>query len=219
MSTTSVMIRLRQTLKQNYKLDAISFSLFIFNTILGAFLVVIAANTAEYGIGFKAILMIILTFIGIVGYTTTYGKFPEIDRTLDPKESALIASSSIIGFTFILLLQTSVTAVYRPVFGAIGEIPFRLLLINIAISEEFFFRFFIQSALTLQLSRTMAPILAAPFSILGTSVIFTLFHYVYYGVTQALVAVFVSSLVLGSIYELTRRLSVSQTVHILVNSM
>jgi membrane protease YdiL (CAAX protease family) len=218
MSALSIKLRLHQSLKLDYKLDAISLGLFTFNVLLSAYLVTIAANVGSTDISYKAILMLLLTIVGLIGYMVVYGKFPAIDQTLDPTETSEIIAASVIGFIFVLLLQTTVIRAYMPVLGAsIGEIPARLLLVNIAIGEEFFFRFFIQSSLVKQLSYTMPMSQATIGAILGTSVIMTVYHYVYYGMAWALTAVFVSSLVLGAVYAVTRRLSVSTIVHILVN--
>jgi len=214
----SIKLRLHQALKLDYKLDAISLGLFVFNALLSTYLVTIAANVGATDISYKAILMLLLTVVGLIGYMVVYGKFPTIDQTLDPIETSEIIGASIIGFIFVLLLQTTVIRAYLPVYGAaIGEIPARLLLINIAIGEEFFFRFFVQSSLVKQLTFTMPISQATICAILGTSVIMTVYHYVYYGMAWALMAVFVSSLVLGAVYAVTRRLSVSTIVHILVN--
>jgi len=161
--------------------------------------------------------MLLLTITGLIGYMTTFGKFPTIDKRLSSTETYEIIGASVVGFFFVMLLQFSVIQAYKPVYADIGDIPLRLLLVNIAIGEEYFFRFFIQSSLTNQFSHAMPMSQATISAILGSSVIMTVYHYVYYGMQWALMAVFVSSLVLGVVYAVTRRLSVPTIVHILVN--
>lgn len=210
-------LKLLTTLKTDYQLDAISISLIAFNVILSAYLTTVAVNLQATDIAFKSVLMLLLTLTGLIMFIVVFQKFPSIDHTLTPVEAAEIASASIVGFIFVLLLQTTVIQTYPIVFGSITDAPtLKLLLTNIAIGEEVFFTFFLQSAITKQLTYT-SPTYATIGGILGKSLIFSIYHYVYYGMPQLVLSVFVSSLVLGAAYSITKRPSVPMLIHILVN--
>jgi len=86
-------------------------------------------------------------------------------------------------------------------------IPAALFNVLIGVSEETFFRGFIQS---LAESLTNNPVIA----IVISSVIFATFHMAVYGGTpQALFVMFGAGLVLGSVFYLSKRLSINYTCH------
>lgn len=216
----SAAARVRLALKQrlDYQLDAISISLIIFNVLLSTYLVTVAVNLQAFDIAFKSVLMLLLTITGLVGFVIIFGRFPAIDHSLTVGEISEIVACSTIGFIFVLMMQTAVIKTYPLIYSSITDVlTLKLLLTNIAIGEEVFFRFFLQSTITKQISYAMPQTHTVITGITGTSLIFAIYHYVYSGMASLLLAVFVSSLVLGTVYAVTKRPSVPMLIHILVN--
>ena len=84
-----------------------------------------------------------------------------------------------------------------------------------AISEETFFRYFLQTKLHQSMPRLA---LSVPIIAFAVSLVFTTWHFgVYANSVGSLMAVFCASVVLCVIYAWTRRLSVVQLIHAWVN--
>jgi len=211
-------LKLLSKQKFDYSLDAISISLIATNILLSVYLVTVAVNIQAYDVALKSVLMVLLTIIGLVMFIVTSRKIPSMDNTLTPKELSEITGASIIGFILVLILQTAVIHAYPLIYADITDVTtLKLLLTNVAIGEEIFFTFFLQSAITNSLTFVYSNQTAITGGILGKSVIFSIYHYVYYRMPEVVLAVFVSSLVLGAVYAITRRPSVTMLIHILVN--
>ena len=91
------------------------------------------------------------------------------------------------------------------------SVPPALFSVLIGISEETFFRGFVQSLAESLTNNTI-------FAIIISSAIFTTYHFaVYSGTPQALFVMFGAGLVLGTVFSLSRRLSINYTCHGIYN--
>lgn len=220
MPFTTARIRLALEKTVDYQLDAISIYLIIFNVLLSTYLVTVAVNIQAMDIAFKSVLMLLLTITGLIGFVAIQGRFPTVDKSLTADEISKILASSVIGLALVSILQILAIRSYQFIYGSVTDVMTqKLLLTNIAIGEEVFFRFFLQSVITKQTGFILPQTEAIFAGSIATSLVFTVYHYVYYGMAGILAAVFLSSIVLCLVYAITRRLSVVMLVHILVNLM
>jgi len=206
--------------RKEYTLDPILFALVAFQLISTYYIATVAININP-STAILPLFMASLTVGGLAGRLAYTGI--TVDHVLRPIEVAQILLFGVIGFGVIGAIQTVILkafpheAVY-PLATELTGLSATLLLANIGVAEEVFFRGFIQTAA----ERTMVigGTAIAQSKIAGwivSGVLFSLFHYVYYGQQAVLMAVFASGIVLGMLHTFTKRLSVPVLAHVLVN--
>ena len=208
--------RFKQLQRTEYSIDALSLALIIFQMLSSVYFYTIDINILP-GQQSVSEFMIILTLMGLSLKQITIG-WQKPDLALTPTEVAKIFSTALIGFGLVALVQTIAleSMGYAATLILSVTLPISLLLINISIAEETFFRYFLQPALEKHLLTTN-PVTAWISSAIVTSLCFMGYHYVYSGNPGALMAVFLSSLILCGANYYTRRPSTAMIIHILVN--
>jgi len=202
-------VKLRQ-----YSLDSLSLSLITFQILVSTFLAVRYVNSHPYT-SLVSLMYVILTISGLTLHHFFCGGV-KLDKTLVKRELNNILLGVSLGFVLILLLQTLIfQAQTVGVFALATVLEAKLFYMCAGISEETFFRYYIQTKIEQSLPRIFISALSA---VIVTSVLFTTYHFMVYRTElYALIAVFVSSLVLSTLYNQTKRLSVPMLIHSLVN--
>jgi len=203
-------------------LDGISWALIVFNMLFAGYFATGGA-AINVKIAIKGLLMLVLTVAGLAGYMAFFGK-PKTDNYLSSYEIAVVTSSTVLGLfavAFVQVIALQGGQLFGAVLAGLALWSAVLLVSIIAISEEVFFRFFIQSALEKRALNTTGDRLKAILtSVFLTSLVWTIFHrIVYTGAPEVLLAIFLSGIVLGLVYSYTRRLSVVMLIHVSANIM
>ena len=206
----SILARLRG--QRVYQLDTIVVMLISLQIFINTFLAVKYSKSDVY-VAIVNVVFIVLTLTGLILHQAFCGGI-KFDKRLVPTEFNQIMFASSIGFLLVLVGQTLVfrsqsSIALTTIFEAV------LFYFTAAVSEETFFRYYIQTKAEQSLPVTiLGPLLA----VVVTSLLFVTYHFgVYKTVLFALYAVFLSSLVMGTIYHFTKRLSVAQIIHASVN--
>jgi len=204
----SILARMRGG--QQYQLDLLVLIFLTFSVLINSYLSVKYAESNIY-ISVVNLLFICLALAGLMLHQVFCGGI-KFDARMLPASIQQITVFSAVGFLFLLVTQTLIFKI-QPSTVALSTIPeTKLFYVTAAVSEELFFRYYIQTKLeqSLPYIKTL--------SIPVTSLLFTVYHFAVYGTNiYLLYAVFFSSLILCSIYYLTKRLSVPIIVHMLAN--
>lgn len=147
----------------------------------------------------------------------------KFDRTFDEDEAQKIVWGMIIGLFLVVFLQFIFIGfqVNQSSFNTSYEASLTLAFyICVAVSEEFFFRFFTYSIIR-KIFEDQTVIPGFLISNLGTSFIFMVFHLAVYGASMntVLITVFLSSVVFCFVYEYTKRITATLVIHVFVNAM
>jgi membrane protease YdiL (CAAX protease family) len=213
---------------RDYTIDTISLGLLIFLVLSLGYAATVAINTNASLVTIPIFILSLVTFGFILrliaGFSFGSGMFEPITTLPEMLKSVLLG---VVGYGLIALIQTAALGTFRtaiipqnllPVYLQLGASG-RLLLADIAIAEETFFRgglqVFIERFIDIKASYVASQVSAWVL----TSIVFTIYHYVYYGRQQVLTAVFVSSLILCMLHTFSKRLSTSIISHVLVNAM
>ena len=171
-------------------------------------------STTDMYVSIVNIIFIALTVTGLLLHQVFCGGI-KVDKRLVPAENTAIMLSSAVGLVAVFLLQTIVFKAQTAIMLAtIFEAT--LFYFTAGVSEETFFRYYIQTKV--EQSTAYLAFFSAILSIFTTSLLFMVYHFgVYATQPYALMAVFVSSLVLCIFYHYTKRLSVVILIHCLAN--
>jgi len=196
-----------------YQVDPIVAVLISLQILINSYLAVKYSTTDMY-VSIVNIIFISLTVSGLILHQVFCGGI-KVDMRLVPAENTAIMLSSAVGLIAVFLFQTIVfRAQGAIVLATIFEA--QLFYYTASSSEETFFRYYIQTKL--EQSTAYLAFFSALLSIGTTSLLFTCYHFgVYATQPYALVAVFLSSLVLCIFYRYTKRLSVAMLIHALAN--
>lgn len=205
---TSILVRIRSS--QQYSTDLLVVILLTFSVLANTFLAVKYATTDIY-VSVVNIVFICLSLLGLMLHQVFCGGV-KYAPTIPTFQSQIIISFVAVGFFLVLIAQT---VVFQFTSGSIVLATFlenKIFYITAGVSEELFFRYYIQTKIEQSL-----PVLK-PLCIPVASFLFYVYHIPVYGSNvYALYAVFVSSVVLGSVYYLSKRISVPMIIHVLVN--
>jgi membrane protease YdiL (CAAX protease family) len=202
--------RLRQ---QQYQIDSISLSLITLQILVNFWLTTQYATSSPYT-ALISIAYLTLTITGLSMHHFFCGGI-KFDKTLVAKELSQLFLYVISGFLFVLVFQTIIFKATAGVIALNTLFETGLFYTSAAISEESFFRYYIQTKLEQSLRISFFNTIIA---ILLTSTLFTVFHFVVYRtMLYALFAVFASSIVLCITYAYGKRLTVPMLIHVLTN--
>ena len=195
---------------QLYRIDSLVLVFFTFSILVNSYLAVKYARTNMY-VAVVNMLFICLSLSGLLLHHVFCGGI-KFDAHLAGLETRQILMFTISGFFFLILAQTLVFQLQPGAVVLASLIETKLFYMTAGVAEETFFRYYIQTKVEQSL-----PYLKM-LSIFVTSLLFTTYHFAVYGTNvYILYAVFFSSIVLGAIYFLSKRLSVPMMVHCLVN--
>jgi len=202
--------RLRQ---QNYQIDSISLSLITLQILVSFWLATQYATSSPYT-ALVSVIYVTLTITGLSMHHFFCGGV-KFDKTLIAKEISQLFLYIISGFLFVLVFQTIIFKTQTAGVIALNTfIDTTLFYACAAISEESFFRFYIQT----KLEQSLPGFFGTFTAILLTSMLFTAFHFMVYRTALfALLAVFASSIVLCITYAYSKRLTVPMLIHVLTN--
>lgn len=224
-----IMLRFGQNGKTgNYRLDPISLFLIGFQILTSVMYATIGVNSSNPQATTIATFMLALTFGGLLLRWAFEMRIPLRDIFVTPQDVGKVGVFSIIGFAIIAVLQTAVIKAYtlqaivKNSLVYAGPVWLQILLANVSIGEETFFRYSLQPIIEKSLMFLPFPFIRSKTMVtistwIIVSIVFVLYHIPYTGQPAALMAVFVSSLVLCAVHSLAGRLSSPMLTHILVN--
>ena len=206
----SVYAKLRAS--QQYKVDPIVAVLVSLQILINTFLAVKYSSENLY-VAVVNLVFIALTITGLTLHHFFAGGV-KFEKQIHPAQLTIIMLASSVGFLLVVVFQTITFRASSSI--ALATIAEAILFYYTAgVSEETFFRYYLQTKAEQSLP---IPLYGAIAAIVLISTLFTTYHFGVYGTDlSALYAVFLSSLVLGSVYYATKRLSVVMLIHVLVN--
>jgi len=195
---------------ENYLVDPLVLIFLSFSILVNSYLSVKYSASNIY-ISVVNLLYICLSLSGLMLHHVFCGGI-KFDKELVKTEFTRITLYSIVGFVLVLISQTFIFKLQSGTVVLATIIETKLFYLTAAVSEELFFRYYIQTKIGQSLPMVKG------LSVVITSMLFTVYHFTVYGSNiYALYAVFYSSLVLSVIYYLSKRLSTSMLVHAMVN--
>ena len=204
----SILARIKGS--QYYQIDPLVLIFLTFSVLVNAYLSVKYAESNMY-VSVVNLIFICLALMGLMLHQAFCGGI-KFDATLLPVSTQQILIFSAVGFFFVLITQTIIFQIQPATIVLATAFETKLFYLTAAVSEELFFRYYIQTKI--EQSLPYLKMLCIPVA----SLLFTVYHFTIYGANvYALYAVFFSAIILGSIYYVTKRLSVPMIVHILVN--
>jgi len=202
----------RQRTGQDYKLDPFVAIFVSLQILISSYLAVKYSETNPY-ISLVSVIFIVLTLSGLILHHFFAGGVKLTGMFISPAHRQRVLLMGAVGFFFVLMAQTMVVKFVPSTIILATLLEAKLFYYTAAVSEETFFRYYLQTKV-----EQVSPFFASAIAIILTSLSFMTYHFGVYGVSIiALYAVFISSLILGVMYWLSKRLSVPMIIHVLVN--
>jgi membrane protease YdiL (CAAX protease family) len=207
-------------------LDIVSISYIVVAVVLGVILMTLYQNT-DFNIAFKTTMVLVMGIGGVTiraaaGGTGKVGFVPfDFDKHFNDEEAVNSIIGMVLGICLIFVVQilTSTLTSFAPASGFQAGLTLGFY-VFVAINEEILFRFAI-FPLFEKLLRDFIIIPGWILATFATSILFMFIHLAVYGtaINLTLVYVFFSSVILCIVYYMTKRLSVTITVHVFVNAI
>jgi len=207
------MALLKSKTSAQFVLDPISTLLITIQILIDGYMAVRYIQTDMY-VTMTSIVFILLTIAGLALHQAMCGGI-KFSTVLSTREFADVLQGTLIGVITVAIAQVIAFQLTPSTVSWITVIERKAFYFSAAISEETFFRFYLQTKLQQILPKNWFSVVLIAFLVSST---FTTWHLgVYANSIASLTAVFFSSLALCFIYAWKKRVSITQLIHAWVN--